>query len=106
MAQTPEGKIKDDVKDLLKEQHVFYHMPVSFGYGAATLDFFPCIVVTKFNNPLPFFIETKKKGDKPRPRQNNLKQELEEEYRCKVWVINSQIDIERLRLWLQTVRGM
>lgn len=103
---TPEGKIKDDVKKLLKEQKVFYHMPVSFGYGAATLDFFPCIVVTKLGYPFPFFIETKKKKGTLRPRQDNLKQELENDYRCKVWKIDSQLDVDRLELWLRTIRGV
>ena len=33
MANTPEGKVKDAVKALLKERHAWYFMPVSNGMG-------------------------------------------------------------------------
>ena len=40
---TPEGKIKDKVKKLLKEAKVYYHMPVQNGMGAPSLDFICCV---------------------------------------------------------------
>lgn len=33
MAQTPEGKVKDKVKKLLKEHKAWYFIPVSMGMG-------------------------------------------------------------------------
>lgn len=33
MAKTPEGKVKDAVKDILKKHGAYYTMPVASGYG-------------------------------------------------------------------------
>jgi hypothetical protein len=33
MARTPEGKVKDAVKKLLKERGIFFYMPVQNGMG-------------------------------------------------------------------------
>lgn len=33
MAMTPEGRVKDKVKKLLKERGIYYYMPVSNGMG-------------------------------------------------------------------------
>lgn len=63
MAQTPEGKVKDKVKRLLKKYDCYYFMPVQTGYGAATLDILACC------NGVFLAIETKAPGKKPTPRQ-------------------------------------
>lgn len=60
---TPEGKVKDKLKKLLKKHHVYYHMPVQNGMGAPTLDFICC------HNGRFFAIETKAPGKKPTLRQ-------------------------------------
>ena len=39
MAKTPEGKVKDRIKKLLKAHGAYYYMPVPGGFGAASLDF-------------------------------------------------------------------
>lgn len=39
---TPEGKVKEKVKKLLKEFGVYYHMPVQNGMGKPSLDFVCC----------------------------------------------------------------
>lgn len=39
---TPEGKVKDKVKKVLREYGAYYHMPVQNGMGAPTLDFVVC----------------------------------------------------------------
>ena len=33
MAQTPEGKVKDAVKKILKSLNIYYFMPATGGYG-------------------------------------------------------------------------
>lgn len=60
---TPEGKIKEKVKKLLKLYGIYYHMPVMNGMGAPTLDFICCF------KGRYFAIETKAPGKKPTPRQ-------------------------------------
>jgi len=39
---TPEGKVKEKVKKVLKEFGVYYHMPVTNGMGKPSLDFICC----------------------------------------------------------------
>jgi len=63
MAQTPEGKVKDKVKKLLKKYDCYYFMPVQAGYGAATLDFLVCCKGQFIG------IETKAPGKKATERQ-------------------------------------
>ena len=62
---TPEGKIKDKVKKLLKSfgDIVYYHMPVQNGMGSPTLDFIVCV------GGYFLAIETKAPGGKPTQRQ-------------------------------------
>lgn len=60
---TPEGKVKEQVKKLLKEYGVYYHMPVQNGMGAPTLDFICCF------RGRYLAIETKAPGGKATARQ-------------------------------------
>lgn len=39
---TPEGKVKEKVKKLLKQYGAYWHMPVQNGMGAPSLDFVCC----------------------------------------------------------------
>jgi len=39
---TPEGRVKEKVKKLLKEAGAYYHMPVQNGMGKPSLDFVCC----------------------------------------------------------------
>lgn len=64
MANTPEGKVKDRVKKLLKKYGAYQFWPVQTGYGAATLDCLGCY------NGMFFAIETKAPGKHPTPRQD------------------------------------
>lgn len=56
---TPEGKVKDRVKKLLKKYGVYYHMPVLGAMGKPSLDFICCYkgyfiaIETKAGNKQP-----------------------------------------------------
>lgn len=63
MATTPEGRVKESIKRVLKKYNAYYHMPVQNGMGAPTLDFVACV------NGYFVAIEAKQKGKKPTTRQ-------------------------------------
>jgi len=48
MARTPEGKVKDQVRTLLRHYNVWYFMPVSSGMGRHGIPDFVCIVAGRF----------------------------------------------------------
>ncbi len=66
---TPEGKVKAKVKKTIQKyretwsSHVFEWWPVPSGYGASKLD---CLIHI---NGWSCWIETKRKGKEPTPRQ-------------------------------------
>ena len=71
MASTPEGKVKDQVKRLLKKYGAYQHWPVQTGYGAPCLDCHGCY------NGLYFAVETKAPGKRLTPRQELTVQDIE-----------------------------
>ena len=91
---TPEGKVKDAVKDILKKHGVYRHMPVQGGYGAPSLDFICCFKSRYFG------VETKAPGKKPTPRQE-LTIKAIEDAGGKVFVIDG--DCSELQRWLEEV---
>lgn len=62
---TPEGKVKEKVKRLIKKYGAYYHMPVQNGMGAPTLDIIGCYYGQYFA------VETKAPGKKMTARQHN-----------------------------------
>jgi hypothetical protein len=54
MATTPEGKVKDKIKAILKAHNIYYTMPMGTGYGNSGVPDFLCCVRGKF-----FAIEAK-----------------------------------------------
>ena len=48
MASTPESKVKTKIKAILKEQGVYYAMPIGTGYGNAGVPDFLCCVNGRF----------------------------------------------------------
>lgn len=69
---TPEGKVKEKVKRLLKRFKVYYHMPVVNGMGSPTLDFICCAWGHYFA------IETKAPKEWPTDRQKVTMKEISE----------------------------
>jgi hypothetical protein len=105
MRTTIEGQIKTRITKVLLAEKTYYFMPVQMGYGPAGLDYH-CVALTKTGVPFPFFIEAKKPGGKLRPRQEILVDKLRKDYQCKVWVIDSEVDIRSLELWLQRIKDI
>lgn len=68
---TPEGKVKNNVKKILKAHGAYQHWPVQTGYGAACLDCHGCHLGRYFA------VETKAPGKKLTPRQELTKEEVE-----------------------------
>jgi pantoate kinase len=48
MASTPEAKVKEKIKKMLKEHGVYYAMPMGTGYGNSGVPDFLCCVNGKF----------------------------------------------------------
>ena len=94
---TPEGKVKDKVKKLLKEAGVYYHMPVQNGMGAPTLDFVGC------HQGNFFAIETKAPGKKPTARQEQTIAEMRRSMAAVFVVDGTEETIAPLRAWLAVV---
>jgi hypothetical protein len=92
---TPEGKVKSQVKDVLKKYAAYWHCPVQNGMGAPTLDFVGC----HFGEF--FAIETKAPGKKPTPRQELTMDEMKKAA-AKVFVIDG--DTSELEEWLSDFR--
>lgn len=90
---TPEGKVKEKVKKLLKRLGIYYHMPVMNGMGAPTLDFI-CCAGGKF-----VAIETKAPGKKPTARQEITIEEMEKAGGW-VFVVADDDDLDRLEATL------
>jgi hypothetical protein len=81
---TPEGRVKNRVKKMLKAHGAYYFMPVQTGYGSPGLDFHGC------HRGKAFAVETKAPGKKPTPRQQLVITEMEESG-MKVFVIGESL---------------
>ena len=74
---TPEEKVKEKVKALLRRFGVYWHMPVQNGMGAPSLDFIccvPCVITQDMVGQrvgLYVAIETKAKNKSFTPRQEH-----------------------------------
>ncbi len=95
---TPEGKVKEQVKKLLKQYGAYYHMPVTNGMGAPTLDFVCC------HNGYFIAIETKAPGKKPTARQclTMAAMSSAEGY---VFCVSCQEELDVLESFLQLLGG-
>lgn len=68
---TPEGKVKEKVKKLLKKYNVYYFMPVQMGLGKRSLDFLGCIGGNFFA------VETKASGKSLTKMQEAIVREMQ-----------------------------
>lgn len=94
MAATPEGRVKDRVKVLLKEHGAYFHMPVQNGMGSPTLDFVGCF------RGWFFAIETKAGDKQPTARQELTAKEMREAGAA-VFLVNDVSGLDELEAWLE-----
>jgi len=73
MAQTPEGKVKDAVKKVLKAHDIWFFMPMQNGFGVVGIPDFICCWKGQF-----FAIETKAPGkvSNTTPNQKRVIEEI------------------------------
>ena len=91
---TPEGKVKDKVRTLLKQHGAYYYQPVTNGMGAPSLDFIIC------HRGLFAMVETKAPGKKPTPLQD-VTIETVRRHGGLVFVIAGEVGMDSLAEWLQ-----
>ena len=94
MGMTPEGRVKDNVKKILKKYRTYYHMVVQNGMGAPSLDFVGCHYGDFFA------VETKAPGKKPTPRQE-VTMEAMEKAGGRTFVVAGDEGMEELEEWLE-----
>jgi len=95
---TPEGRVKEVVRKLLKKHGCYWHMPVQNGMGAPSLDFICCL------NGHYFAIETKAGNKRPTPRQERTIGEIQRAGgRC--FVVNEVEGLDALEAWLKETGG-
>lgn len=88
---TPEGRIKNNVKRVLKSfgDELYSHWPVLNGMGMPTLDCIVCYCGQYIG------IETKAPGKKPTPRQELTMSQMRKAGGI-VFVVSTDQDVERL----------
>jgi hypothetical protein len=99
VASTPEGKVKDKVKKMLKAfgPEVYSHWPVQNGMGSPTLDCVGCAF------GIYFAIETKVKGKGLTPRQQITMSQMLAAGGV-VFVVKNDLDVEHCRLGLEMLK--
>jgi hypothetical protein len=90
---TPEGKVKEKVKKLLKEHGAYWHMPVMNGMGAPALDFHCC------HRGRFFAIETKAGSKLMTERQEHTSEEIRGAGGL-AFLVNETAGLDELREWL------
>lgn len=92
-AVTPESKVKDKVKRLLKKHGVYWFMPVQIGYGARTLDFLCCL-------DGDFFAIETKAGNKQMTGPQEAVADAIRAAGGKVFLVNEKTGLGELEEWL------
>ena len=90
---TPEGKVKEQIKRLLREYEAYYFMPVQNGMGAPSLDFLVC-----YNGQF-IGIEAKAPGKKPTPRQEVTMTQMRSAGAI-CMVVDGPDTLDMLNMWL------
>lgn len=99
MANTPEGKVKDKVKKMLRSfgDEVYSHWPVQNGMGMPTLDCIICAYGTYIA------IETKVEGKKPTPRQEHTMGQMTAAGGV-VFIVRNDVDVEGVRVAIEMLK--
>lgn len=94
---TPEGRVKQQVKDLLKRYDAYQHWPVLNGMGAPTLDCIACV------NGRFLAIECKAPGKEPTERQSKTMGAMSLA-NATVFVVSNSAQLYTLEVWLSQVK--
>jgi hypothetical protein len=99
VASTPEGKVKDKVKKMLKAfgPEVYSHWPVQNGMGSPTLDCVGCAF------GVYFAIETKVEGKDLTPRQQTTADQMIAAGAV-VFVVRNELDVENVRVSVEMLK--
>jgi hypothetical protein len=100
---TPEGKVKNEVKKVLKRFNAHFDMPVNVGYGKKGVDFH-CTVKSAYG-ALAFYIETKAPGETPTALQSTFLRERRDAQGAATFVIDGERGLARLEKWLVAVEN-
>lgn len=99
--KTEEGRLKDQVKAVLKQIKAYSYMPVPAGYGKQTVDFLVC-APCKINGARVgrfLAIETKAPGKTPTPRQELCLREVAAAGGVGIWCDNYDSFIMNMTLF-------
>ena len=94
MAQTPEGKVKDKIKKILKAHNIYFAMPMGTGYGNAGVPDFLCCINGKFMG-----IEAKAGNLQPTALQFKNMNAIEASG-GHAWLVN-EVNIEMFEYWVK-----
>ena len=94
---TPEGKVKEKIKRLLKHHGAWYYLPVSMGMGQHGIPDFVCCYKGKM-----FGIEAKAEGKKPTALQMKQKS-LIEAAGGKWFLVDGDDSLMEVERWIKTV---
>ena len=97
MAQTPEGKVKDKIKKILKEHALYYVMPMGTGYGNAGVPDFLCCLNGRF-----LAVEAKAEGGKVSALQHKNLSDIESGG-GEAWVV-SPTNLDEFAQWVKEER--
>jgi hypothetical protein len=98
---TPEGKVKNDIKRILKAFDVHYDMPVNHGFGRTGVDFH-CCVCGPNGYAMAFYIEAKEKGKHPTALQWEFLNNRQAKQGATCFVIDGPEGLDQLTHWLET----
>jgi hypothetical protein len=96
--QTPEGRVKSRVKDLLQTFDVYWFMPATGGYGSSGVPDFVCCVFGKF-----LAIECKAGNNRPTALQEREMDYIRQAYGTAL-VINED-NLDELAVYLAATKG-
>ena len=97
MASTTEKRVKDEIKKILKKHNAYWHMPVSNGMGAPTLDFVAC------HEGLFIGIEAKAPGKVATERQQLTMRTMEQAGGKTMVIDGERYPYHQLEAWLALV---
>ena len=108
MATTPEGLVKDKIKQILRDYGAYFFMPVQMGLGAAGVDFHCVVHIDLFglDIALAFFIEAKDQGKELTARQDLFLNQRRTKEKAKTFVIDGPKGLKELEAWLIKLRTL